>query len=298
MRLTRQQILAFRRRVGALDERLPPGSESLRQAAWAGLQDSMPRAALLSLHARVTGVESSTWEDPSLAQLWGPRYSTYVVPKRDFALFSLGRYPDNAKGRARAERIAAQLHAQLDGARMKDSEVGRALGVNPSSFRYAATTGTVAIRWDGARAPIVWTVAAAESTRPTRAASSLDATSTSSGRPRLTASPAGRGSREAPRPPRSPRSKGRSWRFERHSATSGCSRRRAGHSRPGDGFRARAPTAERRYLLPARRRGAGASRSRGRISGSCSGRPASGRARSSSKARSAEPGDEHSTPCE
>ena len=162
LRLTRQQILAFRRRVGALDERMPPGSESLRQAAWAGLQDSMPRAALLSLHARVQGVEPSTWEDPSLAQLWGPRYSTYVVPKRDFALFSLGRYPDSAKSRLRAERIAEQLHAQLDGARMADGEVGRALGVNSNMFRYAATTGTVAIRWEGARAPTVWTVEAPE----------------------------------------------------------------------------------------------------------------------------------------
>ena len=160
--LTRQQILAFRRRVGALDERMSAGSESLRRAAWAGLQDSMPRAALLSLHARVKGVESSTWEDPSLAQLWGPRYSTYVVPKRDFALFSLGRYPDNPKGRARAERIAEQLHAHLDGARMKDREIGDALGVHSNSFRYAATTGTVAIRWEGARAPTVWTVAAPE----------------------------------------------------------------------------------------------------------------------------------------
>src|SRR4029077_2447363 len=91
LRVTRQQILAFRRRVGALDERMPMGSQSLRRAAWAGLQDSMPRAALLSLHARVEGVEASTWEDPSLAQLWGPRYHTYVVAKRDFALFSLGR---------------------------------------------------------------------------------------------------------------------------------------------------------------------------------------------------------------
>ena len=161
-RLTRQQILAFRRRVGALDERMPEGSESLRRAAWAGLQDSMPRAALLSLHARVDGVDSSTWEDPSLAQLWGPRYSTYVVPKRDFALFSLGRHPDNIKRRLRAERIAEQLHAHLDGARMTDGEVGRALGVNPNTFRYAATTGTVAIRWEGARAPTVWTIAAAE----------------------------------------------------------------------------------------------------------------------------------------
>ena len=160
LRLTRQQILAFRRRVGAVDERLPAGEESLRRAAWAGLQDSMPRAALLSLHARVEGVGPSTWEDPSLAQLWGPRYSTYVVPKRDFALFSLGRLPDTEQGRRRAERIAEQLRAQLRGARATDREAAAALGVNSNSFRYAAPTGTVAIRWEGARAPVVWTVPA------------------------------------------------------------------------------------------------------------------------------------------
>jgi hypothetical protein len=159
--LTRQQILAFRRRVGGLEERMQAGSESLRRAAWAGLQDSMPRAALLSLHARVEGVESSTWEDPSLAQLWGPRYSTYVVAKRDFALFSLGRLPESAKGRLRAERMAERLHAYLNGGRATDREVGRALGIGPS-LRYAATTGTVAIRWEGARAPTVWTVVAAD----------------------------------------------------------------------------------------------------------------------------------------
>jgi hypothetical protein len=137
------------------------GSQSLRRAAWAGLQDSMPRAALLSLHARVDGVEPSTWEHQSLAQLWGPRYSTYVVPKRDFALFSLGRLPDNAKGRVRAQSTAERLHAHLDGRRMTDREAGRALGIG-NSLRYAATTGTVAIRWEGARAPTVWTVTAAE----------------------------------------------------------------------------------------------------------------------------------------
>jgi winged helix DNA-binding protein len=159
--LTRQQILAFRRRVGGLDERLPNGSDSLRRAAWAGLQDSMPRAALLSLHARVEGIEPSTWEDPSLAQLWGPRYHTYVVPKRDFALFSLGRLPDTAKGRARAEHMAEQVHTQLDGRRMTDREVAEALGVG-NAIRYAAPTGRVAIRWEGARAPTVWTVARPE----------------------------------------------------------------------------------------------------------------------------------------
>ena len=84
LKVDRRQILAFRRRVGSLDERLPPGTDSLRRAAWAGLQDSMPRAALLSLHARLEGVEPSSWEHRSLAQLWGPRYQVYVVAKRDF----------------------------------------------------------------------------------------------------------------------------------------------------------------------------------------------------------------------
>jgi hypothetical protein len=159
LRLTRRQILEFRRRVGGLDERMAMRPESLRRAAWAGLQDSMPRAALLSLHARVDGVGPTTWKDRSLAQLWGPRYSTYVVAKRDFALFSLGRHPDNAKSRLRAERLAEQLHAHLDGARATDREIGRALGIG-NEMRYAATTGTVAIRWEGARAPTVWTVPA------------------------------------------------------------------------------------------------------------------------------------------
>ncbi len=161
LELTRRQILAYRRRVGALDERMPAGPASLERAAWAGLQDSMPRAALLSLHARMEGVEPSTWEDPSLAQLWGPRYNAYVVAERDFALFSLGRLPDSAKGRLRAERTAERLHAHLDGARMTDREAGRALALG-NSIRYAATTGTVAIRWEGARAPVIWTVAAPE----------------------------------------------------------------------------------------------------------------------------------------
>jgi len=119
----------------------------------------MPRAALLSLHARVEGVEPSSWEDPSLAQLWGPRHQVYVVPKRDFALFSLGRLPDTAKGCERAERMAELLHAGLDGSRMTDREVGRKIGIG-NAMRYGATTGTIAIRWGGARAPLVWTVPA------------------------------------------------------------------------------------------------------------------------------------------
>ena len=159
LKVTRLQVLAFRRRVGALDERLPEGTESLRRAAWAGLQDSMPRAALLSLHARVEGVQPSAWDHPSLVQLWGPRYQVYVIAKRDFALFSLARLPDNEKGRLRAELMAERLRAHLRGRRATDREVGRALGIG-NELRYATTTGTIAIRWGGARAPEVWTLAA------------------------------------------------------------------------------------------------------------------------------------------
>jgi hypothetical protein len=158
LNLTRPQILAFRRHVGALDERLPRGRRSLRRAAWAGLQDSMPRAALLSIHARVEGTQPTTWEDASLVQLWGPRFHAYVVPARDLAIFSLGLLPDDSKSRRKAEDLAARLHAFLGGARMTYGEAGLALGEHPNQLRYAAATGTVVIRWDGARLPTVWTV--------------------------------------------------------------------------------------------------------------------------------------------
>ena len=162
--LTRSQIVAFRRRAGALDQRLAPGPESLRRAAWAGLQDSMPRAALLSIHARVSGTESAAWADPSLVQLWGPRYSVFVVAACDLALFSLGTMPDDAKGRLRAETLAAELAAALGGERVPHQEAGSRLGVHPNRLRYAAATGTVVIRWEGARQPTVWIVPAPELT--------------------------------------------------------------------------------------------------------------------------------------
>jgi len=158
--LTRQQILAFRRRAGGLDERRPFGKDALRRAAWAGLQDSMPRAALLSIHARVEGTGPSAWEDPSLVQLWGPRFSVFVVAARDLAVFTLGLLPDDAKGRHRAQDLAARLTASLAGARVPYAQAARALGVHHGMLRYAAATGTVLIRWEGARVPTVWTVPA------------------------------------------------------------------------------------------------------------------------------------------
>ena len=156
--LDRTTILAYRRRAGALDERLPHAAESMRRAAWAGLQDSVPRAAVLALHARVDGIQPDDWEHPSLAQLWGPRFSVFVVARRDLPVFSLGTLPDDARRRGRAVDLADQLEALLDGEARTYSWAGRALGVHPNSLRYAGATGRVRIRWDGARQPTIWTV--------------------------------------------------------------------------------------------------------------------------------------------
>jgi hypothetical protein len=159
LELTRSQILAVRRHVAALDERLPRGRRALRRAAWAGLQDSMPRAALLSIYARMAGTGPGSWEDPSLVQIWGPRFSTYVVAKRDLAVFTLGRLPDEAGPRKRAQDIAAQLRSALAGSRMTQGAAARLMGVKQANLlRYAASTGTVLIRWDGSRQPDIWNV--------------------------------------------------------------------------------------------------------------------------------------------
>jgi hypothetical protein len=120
----------------------------------------MPRAALLSIHARVARTAPTALDDPSLIQLWGPRYSVFVVAAVDLPLFSLGVLPDDAKGRRKADETADRLEAFLDGRRMGYGDVGDALGVNANSLRYGAPTGRIAIRWEGARQPIVWTLPA------------------------------------------------------------------------------------------------------------------------------------------
>jgi len=147
--LTRNQILSFRRRINGLDERVSANPDSLRSAAWAGLQDSMPRAAVLSLHARIEGVTAQVLDEAALVQLWGPRYSVYVTAAEDRAVFTVGRWPDAEKARNRARRLAARMAAHLDGRQESCDEVGEALRVNPNALRHATTTGTVLIRWDG-----------------------------------------------------------------------------------------------------------------------------------------------------
>lgn len=156
--VTRADVARRRLRAGGLVGARPPvRADAMRRAAWAGLQDSMPRAALLSLHARLDGVTSTALDDLDLVQVWGPRFNVYVVERRDLAVFTLGRLPTAAAARARAEDLAARLRTVLDeGEWARHDELGGAMDLgHPNELRYAAATGTVLLDWDGARQPTV-----------------------------------------------------------------------------------------------------------------------------------------------
>ncbi len=120
-----------------LDRRLPYGS--FGEAAYAGLQDSAPRAGLLSLHARMEGVGPSTWEHPGLAQVWGPRLAVWLIPRDAVAAFTLGRLPRDADHQRALQRLA---DAALAGAPDLERRAG-------------APTGRYLIRWDARRTRII-----------------------------------------------------------------------------------------------------------------------------------------------
>ncbi|HEX5450788.1 MAG TPA: crosslink repair DNA glycosylase YcaQ family protein [Candidatus Limnocylindrales bacterium] len=146
LRLTAEQVLAYRRGVTGLDEKLAPGS--FAEAAWGGLQDSVPRGGVLSLHARVADTKPDSWDDPSLAQIWFRGGADYLVPRVDAGIFTLGSYPRDPERARSLEALADEIH-RLTGGRMTNSrELPRHLGGRPLRFRSAALTGRIHIRWD------------------------------------------------------------------------------------------------------------------------------------------------------
>jgi hypothetical protein len=151
--VTPAQVLRFRLRASLLDERLPAGS--FAQAAYGGIQDSAPRAALLSLHARVDDVQPAAWEHESLVQIWGPRGADYVVPRVDVDVFTVGRMPRDRDQAAALERIADDIHRALDGRTLHTRDVTAALPELGHTVRWAAITGRVHIRWDASR---IWCI--------------------------------------------------------------------------------------------------------------------------------------------
>ena len=290
--LTRQQILAFRRRVGGLDERCrrPPSRCGGRRGPACRTACREPRCSHFTRGSRgsslrVGGSLARPALGPSLQRLCRPEARLRAVLAGEVSRRRQGPPARRADGRA----VARRLH----GGRMTDREVGRALGIG-NAMRYAATRARSPSagrarglrRLDGSRSR--------RSTRPTRVANSPGATFTSSGRPRPWVRPLGGdlpavGGRafasleESLLPVRSPL--GDEWLLAEDEPAIRAAESAAAPARllpSGDAYFL-LDRKERELLVP---RG-----DRGR----CSGRPACGRAPSSSRARSAEPGDGRST---
>jgi len=140
----REQAIWFRLARHNLGTRLPAGAYVA--AARYALQDSAPRSALLSLHARVSDCEPTAWADPGLVQTYSPRAAVHVLPAADFGMFTVGRLPSDPAARQVIADVAAQACDWLAGRRVRSTEIpGRELG---SQLRHSAASGRIALRWD------------------------------------------------------------------------------------------------------------------------------------------------------
>jgi len=153
VQVTPAQLLRYRARVSHLDARLPPGA--FAEAAWGGLQDSVPRSGVISLHARVEATKSDSWEDPSLVQIWFRGGADYIVPRDDVGIFTLGSYPRDPERAADLERVADEVHELTDGRMTPSRELPRDVGGRPLRIRNTSITGRVHIRWDAAN---IWVI--------------------------------------------------------------------------------------------------------------------------------------------
>jgi hypothetical protein len=135
--VSRNQAVRYRLAVNHLSRRLPAGSYV--EAAYAGLQDTAPRDALLGLHARVADCEPTAWEHPDLIQTYSPRRAVYVLPRDDFGIFTIGRLPRDPAARQaledRADRASRELASQPQPARQLPADRG------------VCATGRFVVRW-------------------------------------------------------------------------------------------------------------------------------------------------------
>lgn len=146
--------MRFRLRASHLHERLP--DDSFEAAAHCGLQDSAPRAGVISLYARVERVQPDSWEHPTLAQIWFRGGADYIVPRADVGVFTLGSLPRDAAKREALERIADDALAVLEGRTLEVRDVQAKLALDPPFLlRLAAVTGRLLIRWNASR---IWLI--------------------------------------------------------------------------------------------------------------------------------------------
>lgn len=124
-------------------------------AAYGGLQDSSPRAGLLGLHARLTGVGPDGWEHPDLAQVW-LRRADYIVPRRDVGVFTVGALPRDSAQVAAIDALARRAVAVCAGRPRATREVAAELGPRGGEvLRFAGASGRLLLRWDASRIDLV-----------------------------------------------------------------------------------------------------------------------------------------------
>src|SRR2546423_14177364 len=134
--VSRQQAIAYRLHVNHLVDRLPVGSHE--QAAYVGLQDTAPRDALLALHARMQGCTPTDWRHPSLLQTYSPRAAVYVLPARDFGVFTLGRLPLDPAAVRRIDALSDGVCETLAGRERRGARI--------DGLRAACAGGRVGVR--------------------------------------------------------------------------------------------------------------------------------------------------------
>lgn len=141
LRVDQRRVVAYRLRVNNLVTRLPAGSYDL--AARFAVQDSAPRSALLSLHARVADCEPDAWADPRLIQTYSPRAAVHVLPAADFGIFTRGRLPIDPAEQQAVETAADRICRTLDGREVRPSRLPGGL----PELRMACASGRIALRW-------------------------------------------------------------------------------------------------------------------------------------------------------
>lgn len=144
------RVARFRAKASHLIKRLP--KSQLEAAASGGLQDSAPRAALLSLHARAENVEPTSWEDPALVQVWF-RGADYVIPRKEAAIFTIGTLPRDPNQVSVLNELADRVLGALGGRPRSPKEVAEEVKDLHDSFliRSVCRTGKIHIRWDASK---------------------------------------------------------------------------------------------------------------------------------------------------
>jgi hypothetical protein len=156
MRIDRTQVMAYRATVQGLGRRLPYGEHVA--AAFGGLQDSAPRAALYGLHARMHDVGPDDWEHPSLVQIWFRLGADYVIPRDARDVFTVGALPDDPSQTAALNELGEMVREVVADGPMRTRDVFANLSdrlPDQHSIRFAQVSGKVVIRWDARTTQII-----------------------------------------------------------------------------------------------------------------------------------------------